>query len=58
MRSSWDRSCTRDEQLDAVPNSAIQLRLATLQEMLAGIGAAIDAGGRQLHGARLLVTAR
>src|SRR5450755_633903 len=24
-RSSWDRCCTRDEQPDAVPNSAIQL---------------------------------
>lgn len=46
-RFEWDRCYTRDEYLDAVPTSGFinQLPPATLQELVAGIGAAIDAAG-------------
>jgi SAM-dependent methyltransferase len=46
-RFEWDRFYTRDEYLDVVPTSGFinQLRPATLRELTAGIGAAIDAAG-------------
>jgi SAM-dependent methyltransferase len=46
-RFEWDRFYTRDEYLDAVPTSGFtnQLPPATLRELMAGIGAAIDAAG-------------
>ena len=46
-RFEWDRFYTRDEYLDAVPTSGFtnQLPAATLRELVAGIGAAIDAAG-------------
>ncbi len=46
-RFEWDRFYTRDEYLDAVPTSGFtnQLPPATLRELMAGIGAAIDAVG-------------
>lgn len=46
-RYEWDRFYTRDEYLDAVPTSGFtnQLPPATLRELVAGIGAAIDAAG-------------
>lgn len=46
-RFEWERFYTRDEWLDAVPTSGFtnQLRPATLQELIAGIGAAIDVAG-------------
>jgi SAM-dependent methyltransferase len=46
-RFDWDRPYTRDEWLDAVPTFGgfNQIRLAKQEELLAGIGAAIDAVG-------------
>ena len=46
-RFEWDRFYSRDEYLDAVPTSGFtnQLPPATLRELVAGIGAAIDAVG-------------
>jgi SAM-dependent methyltransferase len=46
-RFDWDRSCIREEWLDQVPTAAGhgQFPPAKLEELLAGIGAAIDAGG-------------
>jgi SAM-dependent methyltransferase len=46
-RYDWDRPYTRDEWLDQVPTAGghSQLRPAKLQELLARIGAAIDAAG-------------
>jgi SAM-dependent methyltransferase len=46
-RVGWQRSYTRDEWLDQLPTSGIyaQLPQATLDELLAGIGAVIDAAG-------------
>jgi SAM-dependent methyltransferase len=47
-RFDWDRPYTRDEWLDVVPTfgaSSTRLPPDTLREMLAGIGAAIDAVG-------------
>jgi SAM-dependent methyltransferase len=46
-RFEWDRFYTRDEYVDAVPTSGFtnQLPAATLRELVAGIGAAIDAAG-------------
>jgi SAM-dependent methyltransferase len=46
-RFDWDRPYTRDEWLDLVPTSGGHSTFppATLQELLAGIGAAIDAAG-------------
>ena len=50
-RFDWDRAYTRDEWLDQVPTLGghTQLPPAKLAELLAGIGAAIDAVGRRLH---------
>ncbi len=57
----WDRPYTRDEWLDQLPTFGFhnQLPQATLQEVLAGIGAAIDAvgGGFTMHYATVVVTA-
>jgi SAM-dependent methyltransferase len=46
-RYDWERVYTRDEWLDMVPTSGGHSRLpsATVEELLAGIGAAIDAVG-------------
>jgi SAM-dependent methyltransferase len=46
-RFDWDRLYTRDEWLDQVPTSGFSARLPPdkMQEILAGIGAAIDAVG-------------
>jgi SAM-dependent methyltransferase len=46
-RSGWDRRYTRSEWLDQVPTLGghTQLPPATLEDLLAGIGAAIDAAG-------------
>jgi hypothetical protein len=46
-RFDWDRPYTRDEWLDKVPTFGghSQLPPATLQEVLAGIGTAIDTMG-------------
>ncbi len=46
-RFDWERTYTRDEWLDTVPTFGGHHRLppATLEELLAGIGAAIDAAG-------------
>jgi SAM-dependent methyltransferase len=47
-RFDWDRSYTRDEWLDVVPTfggAGSRLPAATMHELLAGIGAAIDAVG-------------
>jgi SAM-dependent methyltransferase len=43
----WDRPYTRDEWLEQVPTSGFAARLQpdTMQQILAGIGAAIDAAG-------------
>jgi hypothetical protein len=43
----WDRPYTRDEWLDVVPTFGgySQFPPATQQELLAGVGAAIDAAG-------------
>lgn len=45
--ADWHRSYTRDEWLDQVPTSGLTTRLpgATLTQLLAGIGAAIDGAG-------------
>lgn len=57
----WDRTYTRDEWLDQVPTFGFHTRLpeATLREVLAGIGAAIDAigGGFTMHYATVVLTA-
>ena len=46
-RFGWDRRYTRDQWLDQVPTLGPHTRLppATLEDLLAGIGAAIDASG-------------
>jgi hypothetical protein len=43
----WDRPYTRDEWLEQVPTSGFAARLQpeTMEEILAGVGAAIDAAG-------------
>lgn len=60
-RFDWDRSYTRDEWLEVVPTIGghSQLRPAMLRELLAGIGAAIDAAGGSfmMHYATVAVTA-
>jgi SAM-dependent methyltransferase len=60
-RFDWDRPYTRDEWLDQVPTSGFtnQLPPAALQELLAGIGAAVDAAGGSftMQYATLVVTA-
>jgi SAM-dependent methyltransferase len=57
----WDRPYTRDEWLDQVPTSGFAARLQpnTMEQILAGIGAAIDtAGGRfTMHYTTVAVTA-
>ena len=60
-RSDWDRAYSRDEWLDQVPTMGGYTRLAPvkLDEMLAGMGAAIDAhgGGFTMNYATVAVTA-
>ncbi|MGP3964403.1 class I SAM-dependent methyltransferase [Nonomuraea sp. 3N208] len=60
-RFEWERSYTRDEWLDQVPTHGGLSRLppAKLEELLAGIGAAIDAskGGFMVHYTAVVVTA-
>jgi hypothetical protein len=60
-RYDWDRPYTRDEWLDQVPTSgfAPHLSPATLQDLLTGIGAAIDAAGGSftMHYTTVVVTA-
>jgi hypothetical protein len=52
-RFGWDRPYARDEWLDQVPTFGGhgQLPPAALQEVLAGVGTAIDTMGGQLHNA-------
>jgi len=60
-RLDWDHPYTRDEWLDLVPTSSghSQFRPAKLEELLAGIGAAIDAAGGSftMHYTAVAVTA-
>jgi SAM-dependent methyltransferase len=60
-RLDWERSYTRDEWLDQVPTTGAHTQLppAKLEEVLAGIGAAIDAfgGSFTMHYATVVVTA-
>ncbi len=60
-RFDWERSYTRDEWLDQLPTQGdhTQLPPDKLDELLAGIGAAIDAlgGGFMMHFAAVVVTA-
>lgn len=60
-RFDWARSYTRDEWLDVVPTHGghSQLSLATRDELLAGIGDAVDAvgGGFQMRYTTVVVTA-
>jgi SAM-dependent methyltransferase len=60
-RFDWDRPYTRDEWLDQVPTIGghAQLQPAKLEELLAGLGAAIDAlgGGFTMNYATVAVTA-
>jgi SAM-dependent methyltransferase len=60
-RSGWERPYTKDEWLDMVPTTGFHTKLepATLKELLAGIGAAIDAvgGGFTMHYTTVMVTA-
>jgi SAM-dependent methyltransferase len=60
-RFDWDRPYTRDEWLDVVPTSGGHSTFppATLHELLAGIGAAVDAagGGFTMHYTAVVVTA-
>ncbi|MGW3206817.1 class I SAM-dependent methyltransferase [Streptomyces sp. NPDC001135] len=60
-RFDWDQSYTRDEWLDQLPTQGAFTRLpqARLEEVLAGVGAAIDAAGGSftMHYATLAVTA-
>ncbi|MFF3326153.1 class I SAM-dependent methyltransferase [Streptomyces sp. NPDC002889] len=60
-RFAWERSYTRDEWLDQLPTTGGHTRLppAELEEVLAGIGAAIDAvgGGFTMRYATVAVTA-
>jgi SAM-dependent methyltransferase len=46
-RFDWERYYTRDEWLDVLPTQSVHARLpaGTLRELLAGIGAAVDAFG-------------
>jgi SAM-dependent methyltransferase len=57
----WDRPYTRDEWLEQVPTSGFAPRIQpdTMQQILAGIGAAIDAagGGFTAHYTTVVVTA-
>ena len=57
----WDRPYTRDEWLEQVPTSGFAVRLQpdAMQQILAGIGAAIDAAGGSfiMHYTTVVVTA-
>lgn len=57
----WDRPYTRDEWLEQVPTSGLAARLQpdAMQQILAGIGAAIDAAGGTftMHYTTVAVTA-
>ncbi|MEO3812232.1 class I SAM-dependent methyltransferase [Sphaerisporangium sp. B11E5] len=46
-RFTWERPYTRDEWLDLIPTTGLHTRLPkdTLREVLAGVGAAVDAAG-------------
>jgi SAM-dependent methyltransferase len=61
-RADWDRSYTRDEWLDQVPTFGghAELPPAKLQDLLTGLGAAIDAVGGTftMHYTTVAVTAR
>ena len=60
-RFDWDRPYTRDEWLEQVPTFGghSQLPPAKQQEILAGVGAALDAvgGGFTMHYTTVAVTA-
>jgi SAM-dependent methyltransferase len=60
-RFEWERSYTREDWLDKLPTHAAhsQLSPAQLEELLAGVGAAIDAtgGGFTVHYTTVAVTA-
>ena len=60
-RFDWDRSYTREEWLQVVPTIGghSQIPPTALRELLAGIGAAIDAAGGSftIHYATVAVTA-
>jgi SAM-dependent methyltransferase len=60
-RFDWEHSYTRDQWLDQLPTQGdhSQFPPATLEEVLAGIGAAVDAmgGGFTMHYATVVVTA-
>jgi SAM-dependent methyltransferase len=60
-RFDWEQSYTRDEWLDQLPTFGLHTRLppAKLQEVLGGIGAAVDAagGGFTMRYATVVVTA-
>jgi hypothetical protein len=60
-RFDWDRPYTRDEWLEQVPTSGFAARLQpdAMQQILAGIGAAIDAAGGTftMHYTTVAVTA-
>lgn len=57
----WDRTYTRDEWLEQVPTSGFAVRLQpdTMRQLLAGIGAAIDAAGGSftMHYTTVAITA-
>jgi SAM-dependent methyltransferase len=61
LEFEWDRPYTRDEWLEQVPTSgfAVRLRPDTMRQVLAGIGAAIDAAGGSFtaHYTTVVVTA-
>jgi SAM-dependent methyltransferase len=58
----WDRRYTRDEWLEQLPTTGIAARLepGTMQQILAGVGAAVDAAGGSftMHYTTVAVTAR
>jgi SAM-dependent methyltransferase len=58
----WDRPYTRDEWLEQLPTTGIAARLQpdTMQQILAGVGAAIDAAGGSftMHYTTVAVTAQ
>ncbi|MET7332097.1 class I SAM-dependent methyltransferase [Nonomuraea sp. NPDC005650] len=60
-RLDWERPYTRDEWLDLLPTTGVHTRLpaATLQEVLTGVGAAVDAlgGAFRMRYATVMVTA-
>jgi hypothetical protein len=60
-RFDWERSYTRDEWLDQLPTTGVHTQLppAELQEVLAGMGTAIDAfgGSFPMHYTSVVATA-